>query len=100
MENSTYKYNYVTQIRDLVIGIGRPKIAASIMAYDEEGFLEKARLADESNCDIIEIRADSMAMGGYREPEKIKKIVERIKTVTEKPLIQLEIGRASCRERV
>ena len=47
MENSTYKYNYVTQIRDLVIGIGRPKIAASIMAYDEEGFLEKARLADE-----------------------------------------------------
>lgn len=87
MENSTYKYNYVTQIRDLVIGIGRPKIAASIMAYDEEGFLEKARLADESNCDIIEIRADSMAMGGYREPEKIKKIVERIKTVTEKPLI-------------
>ena len=57
------------------------------MAYDEEGFLEKARLADESNCDIIEIRADSMAMGGYREPEKIKKIVERIKTVTEKPLI-------------
>ena len=47
MENSTYKYNYVTQIRDLVIGIGRPKIAASIMAYNEESFLEKARLADE-----------------------------------------------------
>lgn len=82
-----YNSVYTTRVGKLSIGQGRPKIVASIIAYDEEEFRKKVILAEKSPCDLIELRADSMAMRRYKNPENIKNLVNMVKTVTEKPII-------------
>lgn len=78
---------YFTGIGKVLVGRDRPKIAASIMAYDENDFVRKAKIANAAPCDLIELRCDALAMGRYRSPEIIKTIVLAVKDVTDKPII-------------
>lgn len=75
----------VINVRNLSIGRGRPKICVSIMGGTADEILSQAELAEASECDLIEFRADFFDEA--LEIERVKSLMRKLRRAVKKPLI-------------
>lgn len=74
------------QIKDIALGSGRPKICVSIAEVTQEAILQKARLIQNHEVDLVEWRAD--AFEHVMDYSSVKMTLEALKQIlAEKPLI-------------
>ena len=79
------------KVRNVIIGKGRPKICVPIVAAAQEEILDTAAGFCHLAADLVEWRAD-----WYEDVNDLSRVLETAGRLRE----ILEIGRASCRERV
>ncbi len=85
LETEVQAMSRIIKIRELELGIGRPKICVPIMGRSETEFLTSLENADNSACDLIEIRADYYSCAD--DPGKVKSLLRKIRRGTEKPIL-------------
>ena len=75
----------VVKVRGLEIGRGRPKICAIVIGNTEREILDLAERANQSDCDMIEFRADHY--GKILDEDAAKTILGKIRKICRKPII-------------
>ncbi len=75
----------VIKVRGLEIGRGRPKICAIVIGNTEREILDLAERANQSDCDLIEFRADHYSK--ILDEDAAKTILGKIRKICRKPII-------------
>lgn len=75
----------VIRVRNISIGRGRPKLCVSVMGETADEVLERAQLAQDAECDLIEFRADFFKES--TDLAKVKSLMRKLRRTVSKPLI-------------
>ena len=75
----------VVEIKDLKIGIGLPKICVPLVGTTDQELIEQTRKANQSNCDMLELRIDHYAK--VSEVSQVLELLHKIRECTSMPLL-------------